>query len=74
MSGMGNSGNTQHNDHWRYPNPFSGPSYYYHAGIYDPVYWYTPTPEQQAKAKQQVESYLLGVKQSQHHSAIHRCI
>src|SRR5271163_3537196 len=56
MSGMGNSGNTQHNDHWRYPNPFPGPSYDYHAGIYDPFYSYTPTPEQRAKAKQQVES------------------
>jgi hypothetical protein len=74
MSGMGNSGDAQHNDHWRYLNPFSGPWYDYRAGIYDPVYSYKPTPEQQAKAKQQVESYLLGVKQGQHHSAIHRYI
>jgi hypothetical protein len=74
MSGMGSSGNTQHNDHWRYPNPFSDPSYDYHAGIYDPVYSYTPTPEQQARAKEQVESYLLGVNQRRHHAAAHRYI
>jgi hypothetical protein len=75
MSGMGNSGNTQHNDHWSYLNPFPGPSYdYYHAGIYDPVYSYTPTPEQKAKAMQQVGSYLLGINQRRHHPATHRYI
>ena len=75
MSGMGNSGNTQHNDHWSYLNPFPGPSYdYYHAGIYDPVYSYTPTPEQKAKAMQQVGSYLLGIDQGRHHPATHRYI
>ena len=74
MSGMDSSGNTQHNDHSRYLNPFSGPSYDYHARIYDSIYSYTPTPEQQAKAKQQLESYLLGVKQGRHHAAIHRYI
>jgi hypothetical protein len=74
MSGMGSLGNTQHNEHCRYSNPFPGPWYDYHAGIYDPVYSYTPTPEQQAKAKQQVESYLLGVKQRRHHVATHRYI
>jgi hypothetical protein len=74
MSGMGNSGNAQHNDHSRYFNPFYGPSYDYRAGIYDPVYSYTPTPEQQAKAKQQVESYLLGVNHRRHRAATHRYI
>jgi hypothetical protein len=75
MSGMGNSCNTQHNDHWSYLNPFPGPSYdYYHAGIYDPVYSYTPTPEQKAKARQQVGSYLLGINQRRHHAATHRYI
>jgi hypothetical protein len=74
MSGMGSSGNTQHNDHCRYLNPFPGPSYDYHAGIYDPAYSYTPTPEQQAEAMQQVERYLLGVKQRQHRPATHRYI
>jgi hypothetical protein len=75
MSGMGNSGNTQHNDHWSYLNPFPGPSYdYYHAGIYDPVYSYTPSPEQQAKAMQQVGTYLLEINQRRHHAATHRYI
>jgi hypothetical protein len=72
-SGMGNS-NTQHNDHWSYLNPFPGPSYVYHTEIYDPAYSYTPTPEQQAEAMQQVGSYLLGINQRRHHAATHRYI
>jgi hypothetical protein len=74
MSGMGSLGNAQHNEHCRYSNPFPGPWYDYHAGIYDPVYSYTPTPEQQAMAKQQVESYLLGVKKRRYLAASHRYI
>lgn len=73
MSGMGH-GNSQHNEYCRYGNPFPGSLYDYHAAIYDAVYSYTATPEQQAKAKQQVETYLLGVKQRRHHAATHRYI
>jgi hypothetical protein len=73
-SGMGNSGNPQHNDHWSYLDPFPGPSYDYHAEIYDPAYSYTPTPEQQTKALQQVKSYLRGLNQRRHHAATHRYI
>jgi hypothetical protein len=74
MSGIGSQGNTQHNEHCRYTTPFPGSSYDYHAAIYDSIYSYTPTPEQRAKAKQQVESYLLGVRQRRHHAATHRYI
>jgi hypothetical protein len=74
LSGMGSQGNTQYNEHCRYSTPFAGPSYDYRAGIYDAIYSYRPTSEQRAKAKQQVESYLLGVKQRRHHAATHRYI
>jgi hypothetical protein len=74
MSGSGSPGNTSHNANGRYSNPFPGPWYDDQAGIYDSVYSYTPTPEQQAKAKQQVESYLQGVKQRRRHVATHRYI
>jgi hypothetical protein len=74
MSGVGCRGNRQRNEHSRYSNPFWGPSFPYHAGIYDSHYSYTPTPEQQATAKRQVEAYLLAVKKGRKHAATHRYI
>ena len=56
------------------PTLFRVPHMIIHSGIYDPVYSYTPTPEQKAQAKQQVESYLLGINQRRHHPATHRYI
>jgi hypothetical protein len=55
MPRVGCHGNGQRNEHCRYPNPFWGSSSPYHAGIYDSYYSYTPTPEQQATAKREVE-------------------
>jgi hypothetical protein len=62
--------------HFRGPHvyPFWGPSFPYHAGIYDSDYSYTPTTEQQLGAKQQVEAYLLAVKKRRKHAATHRYI
>jgi hypothetical protein len=73
MSGMGNQGSGQHHEHWGYDNPFWGSSYGY-AGSYDTAYSYTPTREQQATARQQVEAYLLAVKKGRKHPATHRYI
>jgi hypothetical protein len=74
MSGMGGHGNAQHNEHCRYYGPFSGSSFAYHTGDYDSAYSYTPTPEQQAVARQQVEAYLLAVKKRRKQAASHRYI
>ena len=77
MSGMGSHGNAQHQEHWDRFSPFSGPWSPYHAGLYDSdysAYSYSPTPEQQARAKQQVEGYLLAIKKGRRHPATHRYI
>jgi hypothetical protein len=74
MSAMGRHENGQRNEHRRYPDPFWGPSFPYHAGVYDSDYSYTPTTEQQLRAKQQVEAYLLAVKKRRKHAATHRYI
>ncbi len=74
MSAMGRHENGQRNEHCRYPDPFWAPSFAYHAGIYNSDYSYTPTAEQQAKANQQVEAYLLAVKERRKHAATHRYI
>jgi hypothetical protein len=74
MSGMGSNGNSQHQEHCDRWYPFSD---LYHAGLYDlhySAYSYIPTPEQQATAKQQVESYLLAIKKGRRHAATHRYI
>jgi hypothetical protein len=62
------------NEAHRFIHPFSGFSYLGLAGIYDSEYSYTPTPEQQAYAEQQVKKYLAAVKKHQKHSATHRYI
>jgi hypothetical protein len=77
MSGMGSHGNSQHQEHRDRSYPFWGPSYAYHAGLYDSdysAYSYKPTPEQQATAKQQVEGYLLAIKKGRKQAATHRYI
>jgi hypothetical protein len=64
------------NEHYRYSPPYAygGSSYFAYAGIYDSDYSYTPTPEQQATAKQQVEEYLAAVKKDRKRAATHRFI
>jgi hypothetical protein len=62
------------NEHYRYSAPYGGLSYFGYAGIYDSDYSYTPTPEQQATAKQQVEDYLGAVKKDRKRAATHRYI
>jgi hypothetical protein len=61
-------------EHYRYSAPYGGSSYFAYAGIYDSDYSYTPTPEQQAAAKQQVEDYLAAVKKDRKCAATHRYI
>ncbi len=73
-SGMGRHGNEGHNQHCRYSGPFWGPSLPYHVGIYDSDYWYTPTPEQRTKAKEEVEVYLRAVNKGRKQAARHRYI
>jgi hypothetical protein len=72
-SGMGH-GNGGRNDHWGYPGPFWGPSYPYQVGVYGSAYWYTPTPEQRTKAKEEVAAYLKAVNKGRKHAAAHRYI
>jgi hypothetical protein len=62
------------NEHYRYSAPYGGSSYFSYASIYDSDYSYTPTPEQQATAKQQVEDYLGAVKKDRKPAATHRYI
>jgi hypothetical protein len=62
----------QRNDHCHYSHPFY--SFPYPAGNYDPAYSYTPTPEQRARAQQQVQAYLLAVKKHRKRAASHRYI
>jgi hypothetical protein len=62
------------NDHYRYSAFYGGSSYFSYAGVYDSDYSYTPTPEQQATAKQQVEEYLAAVKKVRKRAATHRYI
>ena len=62
------------NEHYRYSAPYEGLSYFGYAGIYDSDYSYTPTPEQQATANQQVEAYLRAVKKDRKRAATHRYI
>ena len=62
------------NEHYRYSAPYGGSSYSGYAGIYDLDYSYTPTPEQQATAKQRVEDYLAAVKKDRKRAATHRYI
>jgi hypothetical protein len=71
MSGGGNGG---HNQHYRSFDPFWSPPFLYHTGIYSSAYCYTPTPEQQATAKKQVEAYLSGVRKNRKPAATHRYI
>jgi hypothetical protein len=77
MSGTGSQGSSQHQERGGHSYPFSGPWFAYHAGLYDSdysAYSYTPSPEQQAAAKQQVEGYLLAIKKGRKHAATHRYI
>jgi hypothetical protein len=62
------------NDHYRYSALYGGSSYFSYLSIYDSDYSYTPTPEQQATAKQQVEEYLRAVKKDRKRAATHRYI
>jgi hypothetical protein len=73
MSAAGSHEHVQRDERSRYSNPFWGPSSY-KASFYNSNYAYTPTPEQQARAKQQVATYLIAVKKGQKHAATHRYI
>jgi hypothetical protein len=67
-------GDQQRYEHYGYSDPYWCPKYSSYAGIYDSDYSYTPTPEQQATAEQQVENYLAAVKKGKSHVATHRYI
>jgi hypothetical protein len=71
---MGGHGNEGHNVHRGHIDPFWTPSFFYHPGIYDSAYCYTPTPPQQAAAKQQLQAYLQGVKKNRQPAATHRYV
>jgi hypothetical protein len=73
-AGHMSAGFSHGNEHYRYSAPYGGSSYFAYAGIYDSDYSYTPTPEQQATAKQQVEDYLGAVKKNRKRAATHRYI
>src|SRR6266478_3513758 len=55
--------------HQYYRDPFWGSWYPGYSGAYDSNYWYTPTPEQQAAAKKQVQAYLAAVNKGRKHPA-----
>jgi hypothetical protein len=73
-SGMSPHGKGNPDGHRRYLDPFWSSPFLYHTGIYDSAYCYTPTPQQQTTARQQVETYLLGVQKSRRPAATHRYI
>jgi hypothetical protein len=76
-SGGHTSGSHEHgqfSEHSRYSNPFWGPWSPYDSSFYNSSYAYTPTEEQQARAKQQVKAYLLAVTKRRKHPATHRYI
>jgi len=64
----------QRYEHYRYSDPYWRSSYSSYAGIYDSIYSYTPTSEQQATAEQQIKNYLAAVKKGKRHVATHRYI
>jgi hypothetical protein len=73
-NGGGGHGNGGGHEHRRSFNPFWNPSIFYRTGIYDSAYCYIASPQQQTTAKQQVETYLLGVKKHRKPAATHRYI
>jgi hypothetical protein len=73
MSSVVGHGNEQGYEPYRYSDPYRG-LYTGYAGNADSDYSYTPTPEQQATAAQQVEDYLAAVKKGRRHAATHRYI
>ena len=66
MSGVWSHENGPPEKHQRYFDRYWGLSYFDYAGIYDSDYSYTPTSEQQTRAQQQVDAYLLAVKKRLH--------
>jgi hypothetical protein len=78
----GNSGGEMHQQsshghdygHHYYRDPFWGSWYPGYSGAYDSNYWYTPTPEQQAAAKKEVQAYLAAVQKGRKRPAAHRYI
>jgi hypothetical protein len=73
MSGVGFNAHAQCHERSRYSYRFWGPSHY-EASLYNSNYVYSPTPEQKARAKQLVETYLIAVKKRRKHAATHRYI
>jgi hypothetical protein len=73
-SAMSGHGNGTRDGHRRSFDPFWNSPFFYHTGIYDSAYCYTPTSQQQTTANKQVETYLLGVKKSRQPAATHRYI
>jgi hypothetical protein len=73
-AGHPSAGLGHENEHDRYTNPFWGSSYSAYAAIYNSDFSYTPTPEQQAAAEQQIENYLAAVKKGRKRAASHRYI
>ena len=73
-SAMSGHGNGTRDGHRRYLDPFWNSPFFYHTGIYDSAYCYTPTLQQQTTANKQVETYLLRVKKSRQPAATHRYI
>ena len=70
---------THHNDcdhdRYRYSGIYFRPPYgAYGVSYYDADYCYTPTTEQMATAREQVQDYLLAVKRGRKHAATHRYI
>ena len=76
FAGHLSAGLSHGNEHYRYSAPYGGSSYFGYAGAYvcDSDYSYTPTPEQQAAANQQVEDYLGAVQKGRKRAATHRYI
>jgi hypothetical protein len=56
-------------EHYGYSGPYWGPTYSSYAGIYDSDYSYTPTPEQQVTAEQQIKNSLAAVEKGKRHVA-----
>jgi hypothetical protein len=69
-----NDQSTQMHYHGHYWDPFWSGWYPGYAGAYDSNYFYTPTPDQVAAAKKQVQKYFVAVRKARRHAAKRRYI
>jgi hypothetical protein len=74
ISGANNASHQNPHGYGRYWDPFWGGWYPGYARQYDSNYFYSPTPDQVAAAKKQVQNYFVAVRKRRRQPAKHRYI